>query len=176
MEIIPQDIEGLFVVKPKIFTDPRGCFLESYNKKKFEEFIGSFHFVQDNQSISAKHVLRGLHYQKSPLAQGKLVRVVKGAALDVAVDLRKDSRTYGQHVKLELSEENQLQFWIPEGFAHGFLSLKDNTILQYKCTNYYSANHDAAIRWNDSTLNIKWGIENPKLSEKDKIASFFKDL
>lgn len=176
MEIIPQRIDGLFVIKPTIFTDSRGYFFESYNKKNFEDIIGTPNFVQDNQSSSDKHVLRGLHYQKPPFSQAKLVRVVKGTVLDVAVDIRKDSKTYGQNVQIELSAENNLQFWIPEGFAHGFLSLKDNTILQYKCTNYYSANHDAAIRWNDSNLNIQWGIENPKLSEKDKVASFFKDL
>ena len=176
MEIIPQSIEGLFIIKPRLFTDSRGYFFESYNRNQFEEKIGIVDFVQDNQSSSDKHVLRGLHYQKPPFAQAKLVRVIKGSVIDIAVDIRKGSKTYGEYVKVELSAENNLQFWIPEGFAHGFISLEDNTILQYKCSNFYSANHDAAIRWNDSDLNIKWGIENPKLSEKDKIAPFFKDL
>jgi len=176
MEIIPQRIDGLFIINPQIYTDSRGYFFESYNKIQFEEKIGSFDFVQDNQSSSDKNVLRGLHYQKHPFAQAKLVRVVKGAVVDVAVDIRKDSKTYGEYIKVELNAKNQLQFLIPEGFAHGFLSLEDDTILQYKCSNYYSANHDAAIRWNDPDLNIDWGIESPNLSEKDKISPFFKEL
>lgn len=161
-------MEGLFLLKPRLFADSRGHFFESYNQAAFERETGTkVTFVQDNESMSSKNVLRGLHFQVPPMAQGKLVRVVQGAALDVAVDIRKNSPTYGQHALVELTAENRIQLWIPPGFAHGFLSLEDNTIFAYKCSEYYSAQHEQAIRWDDPVLNIDWSCEAPLLSEKD---------
>lgn len=169
-------IEGLVIIHPKVFHDPRGYFFESYNKKALEAILGNTEFVQDNQSFSSKYVLRGLHFQHPPFAQGKLVRVVRGAVLDVAVDIRKNSPTYGQYFSIELSERNQKMFYIPPGFAHGFLTLEDNTVFLYKCTHYYDKNSEDCIIWNDPDLNIQWNVMNPIVSDKDKSGKFFRDL
>lgn len=176
MEIIKTPIKDLLVIQPKVFADERGYFFESYNKEKLAEVGLTLDFVQDNQSMSQKNVLRGLHLQNPPFAQGKLVRVIKGAVLDVAIDVRKDSKTYGQHYKVELNEENKTMFWIPPGFLHGFLTLQDNTIFFYKCTGPYSKESEDSVIWNDSQLNIDWGIEQPVLSEKDAQAKIFKEF
>ena len=176
MEIIKTIIPEVCIIKPKVFEDQRGYFFESFNKQVFKKNNLPTEFVQDNQSKSNKGVLRGLHLQLPPYAQGKLVRVIKGAVLDVAVDVRKNSATYGKYVAQELTESNKLMMWIPEGFAHGFLTLEDNTIFQYKCTNVYNKDAERAIRWNDSDININWNIENPILSEKDIISPFLRDF
>lgn len=167
------NIDDLIIVEPSIFGDERGSFFESWNLKSYKEKGIDADFVQDNQSISKKGVLRGLHFQKPPYAQGKLVRVIKGSVLDVAVDIRKGSPTYGKHQRIILSESNQKQFWIPSGFAHGFISLEDDTIFCYKCTNYYHKASEGSLLWNDVTLNIDWGTKNALLSEKDLIAETF---
>jgi dTDP-4-dehydrorhamnose 3,5-epimerase len=169
-------IEGLLVLKPKVFEDPRGYFFESYNQKVFEEVGLNEHFVQDNQSLSQKGVLRGLHMQAPPHAQGKLVRVIKGAVLDVALDVRKNSPTYGKYFSIELNEQNKTMFWIPPGFAHGFLTLQDNTIFHYKCTNYYNKESEACVLWNDKDINVNWDVKNPLLSAKDLEGIPFKDF
>ena len=165
-------IKDLILITPNVFTDDRGYFMESYNLKKLEKVIKT-EFVQDNESLSQKNVLRGLHFQKPPNAQAKLIRVVQGSILDVAVDLRKDSETYGKHFTHILSDKNKKQLYIPVGFAHGFLCLEKNTILNYKCSAYYDASNEDSILWNDSELNIDWGIDNPILAEKDQIAKNF---
>ncbi len=170
MEIIRPEIEGLLVLRPKIFTDSRGYFYESYSKKNLDEAIGyPVEFVQDNQSKSSYGVVRGLHFQRPPFAQAKLVRCIKGKVLDVAVDLRRDSPTFGQHFAVELSEENHLQFFIPRGFAHGFSVLSEEAIFQYKCDNYYAPQADGGISLNDESLGIAWKIspDHRILSEKD---------
>jgi dTDP-4-dehydrorhamnose 3,5-epimerase len=168
MEILKQEIEGLLILEPRVFTDDRGSFCETFSERLFNEAVGhEVKFVQDNQSVSKKHVLRGLHFQHPPHAQGKLVRVARGAVLDVAVDLRKNSPTYGQHQIVELSAANQRQFWIPPGFAHGFLALEDDTMFVYKCTDYYSPECEGTIKWNDADLAIDWKVESPNVSEKD---------
>jgi len=168
------EIEGLILFTPKIFKDDRGLFFESFNQKIFNEAIGEkINFVQDNISVSKKNVVRGLHFQKPPFGQGKLVRVIQGRVIDVAVDIRKNSPTYGKHIALELSEENKNSFWIPEGFAHGFVALEDDTIFSYKCTNFYNHQSEDAILWNDKDLNIDWKVKSPILSEKDKISQSF---
>lgn len=169
-------IEGLLVIKPDVFEDARGYFFESYNQEKFRELGIDATFLQDNESKSGKNVLRGLHFQVPPYQQGKLVRVIKGAVLDVAVDLRKSSPTYGEWASIELSEKNKWMYWIPAGFAHGFLTLEENTVFFYKCTQVYHKESEAGIFWNDPSLNIKWGIENPIVSEKDKTAGKFVDF
>jgi dTDP-4-dehydrorhamnose 3,5-epimerase len=167
MEIITTAFKDLYIFKPKIFEDHRGYFFESFNKK-FLELTGlDIQFVQDNQSLSARGVLRGLHFQMPPFAQGKLVRVVSGGVLDIAVDLRKTSSTFGQTYAIELNARNQLQMYIPEGFAHGFLSLEDNTIFEYKCTNYYEPSSERTLLWNDATIDFDWGIKTPIMAEKD---------
>jgi dTDP-4-dehydrorhamnose 3,5-epimerase len=167
-------IEGLKVIETKRFDDNRGYFYESYNLKKYQEIIGeSFEFVQDNVSQSSKNVLRGLHFQNPPYAQGKLVSVLKGSVLDVAVDIRKDSKTYGKYQAIVLSAENGLQFWIPPGFAHGFLALEDDTIFSYKCTNYYHPESEESLLWNDPNLGIDWKIKTPIISTKDELSGFF---
>jgi dTDP-4-dehydrorhamnose 3,5-epimerase len=173
MEIIKTKIKDLLIIKPRVFRDERGYFFEAFNEELFKKNGLNFYFVQDNESKSQKGVLRGMHFQKPPYSQGKLVRVIKGAVLDVAVDLRKDSQTYGQHFSVELTEENKTMYWIPPGFAHGFLTLRDETIFSYKCTNLYNKESEGAIIWNDQDLNIDWGISNPIVSEKDKIAPDF---
>ncbi len=166
------NIEDIILLTPRVYKDERGYFMESYNQKKVELLIKD-HFVQDNESVSHKNVLRGLHFQLPPQAQSKLMRVVKGSILDIAVDLRKESSTFGKHFKHVLSGENKKQLYIPVGFAHGFLSLEDNTILNYKCSDYYEASAEASIRWNDPDLNIDWGIDAPILTEKDRLAENF---
>ena len=176
MEIIKTSIEGLLIIKPDVFKDERGYFFESYNKERFAKEGLTMDFVQDNESKSSKGVLRGLHFQKPPYAQGKLVRVVKGSVMDVAVDLRKGSPTYGKWESVVLSEDNKLQFWIPEGFAHGFVTLEDETVFNYKCTNIYNKESEGSLLWNDPDINIDWNIENPILSEKDKVSPLFKNF
>ncbi len=176
MEIHKTAIEGLLILKLKSFSDNRGSFCETYNKQLFAAHGLNMDFVQDNQSISRKGVVRGLHLQVPPFAQGKLVRVVHGSAIDVAVDLRRQSPTFGQHVTVELNAKDSVLFWIPEGFAHGFAALEDNTIFQYKVTNYYNKDSERAILWNDPDLNIQWNIENPIVSQKDLESKLFKDF
>jgi len=167
MEIIETELKGLFIFKPKVFEDSRGYFFESYNEKLFKEGGLNVSFVQDNQSLSQKGVLRGLHFQNPPFAQGKLVRVINGSVLDVAVDIRKNSTTYGKWFSLELTEKNKWMMYIPEGFAHGFLTLHNNTIFSYKCTNFYNKGAEDCLLWNDTTININWNTTAPTLSEKD---------
>ena len=174
MEFITTKIEGLTIIKPRVFNDERGYFYESYNKTSFAENGLDIEFVQDNQSLSQKGVLRGLHFQAPPFDQGKLVRVIQGSVLDVALDIRPNSPTYGKYESIMLSGENKTQFWIPPGFAHGFITLEDNTIFCYKCTGPYSKESEGAILWNDSQLNINWGVDNPLVSEKDQEAQLFK--
>lgn len=177
MNIIKPEIEGLLIITPRVFEDDRGTFLESFNKEKFDEAVGrEVNFVQDNQSVSKKGVLRGLHFQKPPFAQGKLVRVIKGSVIDIAVDIRKNSPTYGDYVAVELTAENNEQFWIPEGFAHGFVALEDETTFLYKCTNYYAPQCEGTLLWNDPSLNIDWGISDPIISEKDAIGQEFNNF
>ena len=176
MELVKTTIDGLLIIKLDVFKDERGYFFESYNKERFAKAGLMMDFVQDNESKSDKGVLRGLHFQKPPYAQGKLVRVIKGSVMDVAVDLRKGSPTYGKWESVVLTEENKLQFWIPEGFAHGFVALEDNTIFNYKCTNVYNKESEGSILWNDPDINISWNIDNPILSEKDKISPLFKNF
>ncbi len=168
-------IEGIVEISPRIFNDERGFFFESYQKQLFSEHGIPSDFVQDNQSFSKKGVLRGLHFQKPPFAQGKLVRVIVGRALDVAVDIRENSPTFGQHVCLILDAASHNMIYIPEGFAHGFLALED-TVLQYKCTNVYHKASEGGIIWNDSNLSIDWNIENPIVSEKDCILPTLEEL
>ncbi|MBM3400747.1 MAG: dTDP-4-dehydrorhamnose 3,5-epimerase [Bacteroidetes bacterium] len=178
MNFIETKIKDLLIIEPKIWKDDRGYFYESYNKDAFDKAGIHANFVQDNQSLSQKGTLRGLHAQSDPFAQGKLVRVIKGRVIDVAVDIRKTSGTYGQHVEIELSEENRLMLWVPPGFLHGFLTLDDNTIFTYKVTNFYDKNSEFGVVWNDSDLKINWGKSSQEiiLSEKDKILPAFKDL
>ena len=176
MEVIKTKIPDLYIVKPRVFEDHRGYFFESYNKEAFLRNGIDQNFVQDNESKSAKGVLRGLHFQKPPFAQGKLVRVMKGAVLDVAVDIRKNSPTYGQWASVELTQDNKWMYWVPPGFAHGFVTLEDNTVFFYKCTNVYNKESEGSILWNDPDLNIDWKVENPILSEKDEQSPLFKDF
>ncbi len=174
MTIEKLPIDGLIVLHPRRFGDSRGYFFETFNAIKYAEILGEeVHFVQDNVSVSKKNVLRGLHFQSPPAAQGKLVSVLQGKVIDVAVDLRKNSETYGQHVAIELSSENGLQFWIPPGFAHGFSALEENTIFSYKCTALYSPQNELTIKWNDPKLAIDWGLDNPIVSEKDGLGVDF---
>ena len=170
MEVIKTKIPGVVIIEPRLFPDARGYFFESFSKREFEEKVGKIDFVQDNESKSSYGVLRGLHFQKPPYAQSKLVRVVKGAVLDVAVDIRKGSPTFGQHVAVELTEDNHRQFFIPRGFAHGFAVLTDEVIFQYKCDNFYAPASEGAIAWDDPDLGIDWRVPAEKviLSEKDK--------
>ena len=170
MEVIKTKIPGVVIIEPRLFPDARGYFFESFSKREFEEKVGKIDFVQDNESKSSYGVLRGLHFQKPPYAQSKLVRVVKGAVLDVAVDIRKGSPTFGQHVAVELTEDNHRQFFIPRGFAHGFAVLTDEVIFQYKCDNFYAPASEGAIAWDDPDLGIDWHVPAEKviLSEKDK--------
>jgi dTDP-4-dehydrorhamnose 3,5-epimerase len=176
MEIVRTPIEGLLVIKPDVFEDTRGYFFESYNREKFLQHGINVEFMQDNESKSGKHVLRGLHFQDPPYEQGKLVRVMQGSVLDVAVDIRKGSPTYGQWASIELSGGNKWMYWIPAGFAHGFLTLEDNTIFFYKCTNIYHKDSEGSIRWNDPDLAINWGIDTPVISDRDSKSPFFRDF
>ncbi|PXV75693.1 dTDP-4-dehydrorhamnose 3,5-epimerase [Pantoea sp. PNA 03-3] len=172
MNIIDTDIKDVLVIEPKVFGDDRGFFFESFNKKIFDEAVGyEVNFVQDNHSKSKKNVLRGLHFQKSPKAQGKLVRCVRGEVYDVAVDIRPDSASFGKWFGIRLSAENKKQLWIPEGFAHGFYTLTDDVEFVYKTTDYYSPECERCIKWNDVDLNISWPIPDkvlPELSAKDE--------
>lgn len=169
MEVIKTTIEGVVIIEPRIFGDSRGYFFESFSQREFEEKVCHTTFVQDNESKSVAGVVRGLHFQKPPFTQSKLVRVVRGAVLDVAVDIRKGSPTFGQHVAVELTEDNHRQFFVPRGFAHGFAVLSDEAIFQYKCDNFYAPQSEGAIAWNDPALGINWRVpsENRILSEKD---------
>lgn len=179
MEVIQTKIEGVLIIKPKVFGDERGYFFESFNQKDFTAQTGyDITFVQDNESKSKYGVLRGLHFQKPPYTQSKLVRVVKGRVLDVAVDIRKNSPTYGEYVSVELTEENHLQFFIPKGFAHGFSVLSEEAIFQYKCDEFYNPQSEGALAWNDNTLNIDWKLpfNDVILSEKDKNHPMFNDF
>lgn len=170
MEVIKTDIDGVVIIEPRIFSDERGYFFESFSQREFEEKVCKTVFVQDNESKSSYGVLRGLHFQKPPYAQSKLVRVLKGAVLDVAVDIRKGSPTFGKHVAVELSGENHRQFFIPRGFAHGFSVLTDEVIFQYKCDAFYAPQSEGALAWDDPDLGIDWEIPSDKviLSEKDR--------
>lgn len=176
MEVIKTFIDGLLIINPKVFEDPRGYFFESYNQNVFQKNGITTQFLQDNQSLSHTGVLRGLHFQAPPHAQAKLVRVIKGAVLDVALDIRKNSSTYGKHIAIELTEENKTMFYIPEGFAHGFLTLRDDTIFSYKCSNVYNKESEGCVLWNDKDLNIDWKTGNPILSEKDLVGTPFNEF
>ena len=175
MQIRETSIAGLVELTPRVFNDERGMFFESYNEQIFKQLGLPTNFVQDNQSFSIKGVVRGLHFQKAPFAQGKLVRVISGKVLDVAVDIRPESPTFGQHEIFELSSEKNNIAYIPEGFAHGFVALEDS-VFSYKCTNIYNKESESGILWNDADLNINWGVENPIVSEKDAILPTFKAI
>jgi dTDP-4-dehydrorhamnose 3,5-epimerase len=166
-------IKDLKIIHPDVFEDGRGYFYESYNQRTFHQNGIIDHFVQDNQSLSQSRVLRGMHFQNPPYAQGKLVRVIKGSILDVALDLRKKSPTYGKHFAIELNEKNKLMLWLPIGFAHGFVTLENETIFSYKCSSFYNKLSEVCILWDDKTLNINWGISNPILSQKDREGVLF---
>ena len=173
MKIVNTPIEGLVVFEPNVFVDDRGHFFESWNKSFFKDYGLDLNFDQDNQSCSKKNVLRGLHFQNPPYSQGKLVRVVNGSVLDVVVDLRRNSATYGKNFSIILNSLNKKIFWIPPGFAHGFLSLEDETVFCYKCTGRYNRDAEETLLWNDPTLDISWGINKPIVSSKDlKVVRF----
>ncbi len=176
MEIVETKIPGLLIIKPTVFEDARGYFFESYNKQRFLQHGIDQNFVQDNESMSQNGVLRGLHFQKPPFEQGKLVRVMKGSVLDVAVDIRKSSPTYGQWESVELTQNNKWMYWLPPGMAHGFVALENNTVFFYKCTNVYNQESEGSICWNDPTLDIQWPLSNPIITDKDKNAPYFKDF
>lgn len=176
MKIIDCEIEGLKIIEPAVFGDNRGYFFETFNKDKYDTFLNGLQFVQDNESLSSKNVIRGLHFQRPPYEQGKLVRVIKGAVLDVVVDIRKNSATYGKVFSVELTEENKKQFWIPPGFAHGFETLEDHTIFAYKCTGPYNKESEGSLFWNDPNLDLPWSSKNPIISEKDQLENLIKDL
>ena len=171
MQFIQTELEGCVIIEPKVFGDQRGYFFESFNQKQFEENVGKVNFVQDNESRSSRGVLRGLHFQLPPYNQAKLVRCIEGEVLDVAVDLRKDSATFGKHVTVRLSGENKRQLFVPRGFAHGFVVLSRSAIFSYKVDNWYAPDHDSGIAWNDPKLKIDWQIDTSAilLSEKDKV-------
>lgn len=179
MEIIKTDIDGVFIIEPKVFGDSRGYFFESFNAREFALKTGlNVNFVQDNESMSHYGVLRGLHFQNPPYAQSKLVRVVQGKVVDVAVDIRRGSLTYGKYVMAELTGENHRQFFVPRGFAHGFAVLSDVAVFQYKCDNFYAPASEGAIAWNDPDIAIPWPVpaSDVELSEKDKKHPFLKDI
>lgn len=176
MKIIKTELEGVLIIEPDFFADARGYFFESYNKKKYEEAGLNFNFVQDNISKSEKGTIRGLHYQVGNNAQGKLCQVISGTVLDVAVDIRFGSPTFGEHFSLILSGDNHKQIWIPPGFAHGFSVLSDEAIFSYKCTSFYSKKDERAILYNDADLKIEWQVERPIVSGKDLKAELFKDI
>lgn len=178
MEVIKTDIEGAFIIEPRVFTDARGYFFESYPKREFDEKVAKIDFVQDNESCSTRGVMRGLHFQRPPFTQAKLVRCVSGKVLDVAVDIRKGSPTYGKHIAVELSAENHRQFFIPKGFAHGFAVLSETAVFQYKCDEYYHPEADGGISILDDSLGIDWRIDPSEaiLSEKDTKHQLLKDF
>ena len=177
MEVIKTEIEGVVIIEPRIFKDDRGYFYESFSQREFEENVCHTTFVQDNQSKSSYGVLRGLHFQKPPYCQSKLVRCIKGAVLDVAVDIRKGSPTFGKYVAVELTEDNHRQFFVPRGFAHGFAVLSEEAVFQYKCDNFYNKESEGSVAWNDPQLGIDWRIPAEKviLSEKDKLSKTVAD-
>lgn len=177
MNVINTEIPGVVIIEPRVFGDHRGYFFESFSERDFKENVREVKFVQDNESKSCYGVLRGLHFQKPPHAQSKLVRVVKGRVLDVAVDIRRGSPTFGKHVAVELSEDNHRQFFIPRGFAHGFVVLSEEAVFQYKCDNYYAPQSEGAVAWDDPDLGIDWGVPMDKviLSDKDKVHPRLKD-
>ena len=177
MDYKETEIKGVYVIEPRVFNDARGYFFEAWKKAEFEEHVGKIDFMQDNESKSSYGVLRGLHYQKGEYAQAKLVRVIKGKVLDVAVDLRKSSPTFGKYVMVELSDENKRQFFIPRGFAHGFLVLRDEAIFTYKVDNVYAPQAEAGIRWNDPDVGIEWPIDLNRVltSEKDLVQPFLRE-
>ena len=176
MQVEKTEFDGLLILQPKIFKDERGLFFESWNESVFKSLELNISFIQDNQSVSKKNVLRGLHFQNYPHGQGKLVRVSKGSALDVVLDLRKDSKTYGKHFKYKLSDQNATMVWIPYGFAHGFIALEDQTVFQYKCDALYHPESEGCIAWNDPSIGIDWGIKKPIVSDKDKEGKLLKDV
>ena len=178
MEVVKTNIEGVVIIEPRLFKDDRGYFFESFSQREFDEKVRPIKFVQDNESMSSYGVMRGLHFQTMPYSQSKLVRCVKGAVLDVAVDIRKGSPTFGRFISVELTEENDRQFFIPRGFAHGFAVLSETAVFQYKCDNFYALQCEGAIAWNDPDLGIDWRIPADKivLSEKDKQHSGLKDV
>lgn len=178
MTYIETEISGVWIIEPNVFKDARGYFMEAFKQEEFDRHIGPISFVQDNESCSSKGVLRGLHYQLSPYSQSKLVRVIKGRVLDVAVDLRAGSPTFGKYISIELSEENKRQFFIPQGFAHGFHVLSEEAVFTYKVDNLYTPSHERSLRFDDPALGIDWGIDDPSvinLSEKDMKAPLLKD-
>lgn len=177
MEVIKTEIDGVVIIEPRIFKDDRGYFYESFSQREFEEKVCRTTFVQDNQSKSSYGVLRGLHFQKPPYCQSKLVRCIKGAVLDVAVDIRKGSPTFGKYVAVELTEDNHRQFFVPRGFAHGFAVLSEEAVFQYKCDNFYNKESEGSVAWNDPQLGIDWRIPAEKvlLSEKDKLSKTVAD-
>lgn len=176
MEFISTSFDGLWLIKAPVYKDNRGLFGESFQVEKMRNYIPVDCFVQDNMSLSGKHVLRGLHFQKEPYAQGKLIRVLQGSCLDVAVDLRPKSSTYLKHFKYLLTDQDFHMLYIPEGFAHGFLSLQDDTIFTYKCTNLYQKDLEDCLRWDDPELGIDWGVDHPLVSEKDQQGKCLKDI
>ena len=178
MQIVKTEIEGVLIIEPRVFGDNRGYFFESFSERAFSEKVAQVNFVQDNESKSCYGVVRGLHFQKPPYTQAKLVRVVKGAVLDVVVDIRKGSPTFGKHVAVELNEDNHRQLYVPHGFAHGFAVLSDEAVFQYKCDNFYEPESEGAIAWDDPDLGIDWKIPADKiiLSEKDKAHPCLKDI
>ena len=176
MEIIDSPFDSILVICPTVFEDNRGYFYETFNSKKLANLGLNIELVQDNQSLSNKGVLRGLHFQNPPCQQGKLVRVIKGRVLDVTVDIRKSSKSYGHNYAIELNEDNKLMLWIPPGFAHGFKTLENDTIFHYKCSDFYNKESEGSLLWNDPDLNIDWGNIEPIISDKDKVACPFKDF
>lgn len=178
MNVLTTPIQGLVIIEPRVFADARGYFFESFSQQQFIEQVCNTQFVQDNESRSSFGVLRGLHFQNPPYAQSKLVRVIQGKVLDVAVDIRRGSPTYGQHVAVELSDENKRQFFIPRGFAHGFVVLSDTAIFQYKCDNYYAPQSEGSLAWNDPALGIDWGIDvaSIQVSVKDSNQPLLSEL
>lgn len=177
MKFTELKIKGVWTIEPKVFNDERGYFMESFRQELFEQHIGSVNFIQDNESKSSRGVLRGMHYQTGEYAQAKLVRVIKGSVLDVAVDLRKSSPTFGQYIAVELTEDNKKQLFVPRGFAHGFLVLKDETIFNYKVDNIYAPNHETSLSWDDPQVNIDWNFDKKELllSPKDKSGKSLSD-
>ena len=176
MQVIQTPFEGLKIIKPSVYPDERGYFFESWNQQAFAKAGIDASFVQDNQSCSSKDTLRGMHFQIPPFEQGKLVRVITGRVLDVVVDLRKSQPTFGKYFGVELTASEKNMLWIPPGFAHGFLTLEDNSIFAYKCTGLYSREHERCIHWNDPQLNIQWGCNSPLTSPRDQAAPLFKDF
>lgn len=176
MKIVSFNIEGPLLIYPRIYEDTRGYFLESFNDLRYCEHIGDVRFFQDNLSSSKKNVVRGLHFQSPPHAQGKLVSVIHGKVLDVIVDIRKSSSTYGQHLAVELSGLDHAQLWIPAGFAHGFVSIEENSVFSYKCTEVYNPSSEGTLLWNDPDLAIDWKTEHPIVSDKDQLGVFFRNF